>query len=206
MRPLPRLLAVTDETVIGREDFAVRAAAIAAAGPAVAIVVRAPSWSGARRLAALDRVRRLTTPPDAGLVAHGDPALGRLGRAHGVQVRAGDLAVVDCHRVCPGAWVGVSVHSVADARAARDGGADYLVAGNVFATASHPGRTARGLDWLGDVAAVGLPVVAIGGVTPETAAAVRDAGAWGAAAISALWNAADPARATLELLDGLGER
>jgi thiamine-phosphate pyrophosphorylase len=50
----------------------------------------------------------------------------------------------------------------------------------------------------------GLPVIAIGGVTPERAAELRRAGAYGVAAIRALWDAADPAAAAGEMLAELG--
>jgi thiamine-phosphate diphosphorylase len=80
--------------------------------------------------------------------------------------------------------VGRSVHSVEAARQAADEGADYLVFGPVFQTASHPGRPARGLEALAEVAAaVPIPVLAIGGIDAERARACREAGAAGFAAI-----------------------
>jgi thiamine monophosphate synthase len=72
--------------------------------------------------------------------------------------------------------------------------------GNIFETASHPGRSAAGLDLVEASARLGLPVIAIGGITAERARVVRESGGYGVAAISALWNAADPAAATLALL------
>jgi thiamine-phosphate diphosphorylase len=200
MRPLPRLIAVTTDAIVTADDYPVRAAAIAASGPGVAILVRAPGLSSARRLAALERARALTVPPEAALLAHADPALGRIGRAHGVQLRAGDLGCADARAVFGPGWIGVSVHDAAQACAARDEGADYLVAGPVFATATHPGRDGRGAAWLGGIVAAGLPVFAIGGMDPGRVADVRNAGAWGVAAISALWHAADSARATESML------
>jgi thiamine monophosphate synthase len=53
---------------------------------------------------------------------------------------------------------------------------------------------------LAEVAALGTPVIAIGGVTPASAPAIRDAGAWGVAAIRALWHAADSYAAAMALL------
>jgi thiamine-phosphate pyrophosphorylase len=51
-----------------------------------------------------------------------------------------------------------------------------------------------------DLVRLRLPVIAIGGIDPSTAAALRDEGAYGVAAITALWRAADPAAAALALL------
>ena len=50
-------------------------------------------------------------------------------------------------------------------------------------------------------AALGVPVIAIGGVTAARIGELRDAGAWGVAAIGALWRAADPAAAALAMLE-----
>lgn len=200
MRPLPRVLAVTDSAIVAADDFPIRAAAIAAAGPAIGIVVRLPGASSADQLRAVDRVHALTRPPEAATIAHGDPGLARIGGAHGVQLRARDLAPRDARQVLGDGWVGLSVHSVEQARAARDEGVDYLVAGAIFETQSHPGQSGRGLEWLAEVVAVGVPVFAIGGVTAERLPALRDAGAWGVAAIGALWHTADSAKAADQLV------
>ena len=72
--------------------------------------------------------------------------------------------------------------------------------GNIFETRSHPGRPAAGLDLIREAASLGRPVIAIGGIDPARAARARDAGAYGVAAISALWYAPDSAAAALALL------
>jgi thiamine monophosphate synthase len=53
---------------------------------------------------------------------------------------------------------------------------------------------------VGESAGLVLPVIALGGIDARRAAAVREEGAYGVAAISALWWAADPAAAALALL------
>lgn len=79
-------------------------------------------------------------------------------------------------------------------------GADFLVVGNVYETLSHPGRPSVGLTLVTQAADLGLPVIAIGGITAERAAEVKAAGAYGVAAIRGLWLAPDPAAATLAML------
>jgi len=81
--------------------------------------------------------------------------------------------------------VGVSCHSLEAAKAAERGGADYLLFGPVFATPSKAAYGApQGLERLAEVCrAVALPVLAIGGITLENAAACFSAGASGIAAI-----------------------
>lgn len=201
MRPLPRVFAWTDSAVCRAEDFGIRAGAIASGGASVAIVVRAPDASPLDRLRFTDRVAALAHPAEAAVFAHGDPAVARMARAAGVQLRLDDLSPADARRVAPGAWIGVSVHDRAEAERAVREGADFVVAGNLYPTPSHPERPGRGLEWLAGIVAVAPRVVAIGGVTRERVAEILAAGAWGVAAISALWSAGDPARETAAFLE-----
>lgn len=200
MRPLPRLHAVTDARVLARDDLGVRAAAIAAAGSAVALQARDRAASGAALYHAARRLASLARPPEAALVVSGRADIARAVEASGVQLSADDLTPADARRVFPGAWIGRSVHSLEEAREAREAGADFLVAGNVYRTASHPDRPARGAGFVREVAALGLPVIAIGGITAERAGEMRDAGAWGVASVSAVWDADDPYAAAIQLL------
>ncbi|OGS68887.1 MAG: thiamine-phosphate diphosphorylase [Firmicutes bacterium RBG_13_65_8] len=100
--------------------------------------------------------------------------------------------------------IGASVHSPQGVRERLASGADFVVFGNIFATPSKPGPAGRGLAALEEAvqAAAGRPVVAIGGITAQNAAAVRLAGAAGAAVIGAIAGAADPRAAARELLAG----
>jgi thiamine-phosphate pyrophosphorylase len=110
-----------------------------------------------------------------------------------------DLPLADALRVRaaagrPNLVVGFSTHSAAQAVAAAGAGADYIGFGPVFATASklNPDPVV-GLSLLADVCrAVPVPVVAIGGITPERAGLLAQAGASAAAVISAVNNAPDP--------------
>lgn len=203
MRPaLPRLHAVTDERIARRADLDEVAAALAAGAPGLALHARGHTLSGLEhhRLA----VRLRPTPSvSVRLFVNDRLDVALATGADGVQLGAGSLDVAEARRLGPSWLVGRSVHAVADARAARAAGADYLLAGPVFATATHPGATPLGLDGLGAIVAAGLPVIAIGGVTLERIPALRAAGAWGAAAIRALWDAGDPADAARAMEDAL---
>jgi thiamine-phosphate diphosphorylase len=201
VRPLPRVFAWTDSAICRADDFGARAAAIASGGSSVALVVRAPGATAAERLRFTDRAGALARPAEAALFAHGDPALARIGGAAGVQLRLDDLSPDDARRVAPDAWIGVSVHDTREAARAVDEGADFVVAGNVYQTGSHPDRPARGLDWLARITAATPRVVAIGGVTAARVPELLAAGVWGVAAISALWQATDPARETRAFLE-----
>ena len=98
--------------------------------------------------------------------------------------------------------VGVSTHDEAEARAAEAGGADYVGFGPMFATVSKADALVpRTFDGLRAArAAIRIPIVAIGGITPESAPAVLDAGADAVAMISALAAAPDPAALCTRIL------
>jgi thiamine-phosphate diphosphorylase len=93
------------------------------------------------------------------------------------------------------------VHSLDEARAAAEEGASWLVAGHVFATATHPDEEGRGLPFVRAIAAVvDVPIIAIGGVRPEHCATLRQAGAYGLAVIRGIWDAANAERAASDYL------
>lgn len=201
VRPLPRLHAITDGSVLDHSDLGIRAAAIAAAGSAVALHARDRTATAASLARAAARLLALARPPEAALFINGRPDLAAAIGADGVQLSASDLTPDDARRVFSRGWVGRSVHDDREAAAAVAEGADYLLVGNIFPSASHPGRPAAGVDLLRRVVRLGRPVIAIGGIDPTRAYEVRDAGAYGVAAVSALWGADDPAAAALALLE-----
>jgi thiamine-phosphate pyrophosphorylase len=201
VRPLPRLFAFTDRSIRTGERIGATAAAIASAGPAVALVARDHEATGAELTDFAVSLLAHARPADAALVVAGRPDIAAAIKAHGVHLRGVDLTPADARRVLRSGWIGRSVHSVYEAGRAVDEGADYLIAGPVYETPSHRGRTPLGLDLIEQVAQLGRPVIAIGGMTPERVSGVREAGAWGVAAITALWRAPKPARAALAMLE-----
>ncbi|WP_218135381.1 thiamine phosphate synthase [Paenibacillus sp. 276b] len=96
--------------------------------------------------------------------------------------------------------VGISVHSLEEAKVAEEQGADYLFYGHVYASNSKPNCEPRGLSALAEVCSnVSIPVIAIGGISPENIAAIRTAGARGAAVISTIWTTDKPEVAAASL-------
>ncbi|BCW94635.1 MAG: thiamine-phosphate synthase [Fimbriimonadales bacterium] len=92
--------------------------------------------------------------------------------------------------------LGRSVHSVDAARRAEAEGCRYLLVGTMFPTQSHPDKPPEGIELLRQVrAAVSIPLIAIGGITPERVAACIEAGAQGVAVLSGIVDAPDPADA-----------
>ena len=124
-------------------------------------------------------------------------------RAAGVHLGENSLPVREAKRLIGAAMprsnvendflAGVSCHSLEAAQSAAAAGADYLFFGPVFATPSKASFGApQGLDLLAKVCrAVPIPVLAIGGITLESAAPCLDSGAAGIAAIRLFQDAAD---------------
>jgi thiamine-phosphate diphosphorylase len=108
------------------------------------------------------------------------------GGAHGVHLKSASYAAARVRAMTPaGFLIGRSVHSVDDAIRAG-AGADYLIFGTVFRTSSKPASTPAGQAALAEVVrATRIPVLAVGGVTVETAGLIAATGAAGVAAIGA---------------------
>ena len=203
MRPLPRLHAITDRDVLARGDFAARARAIAAAGAAVALHARDRSASGARLAAVTGELLDLAGPLEAAVFVNARADVAVALGAQGLHLGQGDLSPRDIRAAFGSRWrgaIGVSVHSTREADLALEDGADYLMVGTIYETPSHPGRAGAGLSLVRELATRGAPVIAIGGITAGRARVVREAGAYGVAAIRALWAADDPGAAAMELL------
>jgi thiamine-phosphate pyrophosphorylase len=101
--------------------------------------------------------------------------------------------------------IGVSAHSLAEAREAEDAGADYVTLSPIFETASKPGYgPALGTDALAQVTAeVSIPVLALGGISASNAASCLKAGASGVAVMGAVMGAPAPDDAVREILAAL---
>ena len=193
--PLPRLHAITDERVARRADLQDIAKELATGGGFdLAFHARGRSLSGREHY---ELAARLAVRPPARLFVNDRLDVALAVPCAGVQLGRGSVPVDAARALNPTWWIGRSVHDLAEAEAATLAGADYLVVGPVFDTATHPGRAALGLKRLEALvlAAGGLPVIAIGGITVERVPDVRNSGAYGVAAIRAFWDDADPAAA-----------
>jgi thiamine-phosphate pyrophosphorylase len=130
--------------------------------------------------------------------------------AAGVHLTEQSISVVDAmtfvrERGLPSSFlVGASTHSLDSARAASDSGANYVVFGPVFSTPSKARYgVPQGIEKLAAVCrSVSIPVLAIGGITPENAGECRAAGAAGIAAIRLFQAAADLPAVVRRLREG----
>jgi thiamine-phosphate pyrophosphorylase len=132
----------------------------------------------------------------------GAAELAGLGRALREGTTEHGAALIINDRVDVALAVGADLEEAIEAAAA---GADWIVFGPVYDTpakrAYGPPQGLRALERVSR--GVKIPVIAIGGITPERVGEVRRAGAHGVAAISAILAAASPAAATRRFLDAL---
>ena len=200
-----RLTLVTDRSQTrGRELTAVVAECLAAGLPAVQ--AREKDLTAIELAALCRRLRQLTREHGARLVVNDRVDVALAVAADGVQRTHASLPVDDIRAVAGTRLaIGASVHSLEDAIDAEVRGADWITFGPVYDTPSKRRWGApQGLERLRKVAgAVRIPVVAIGGITPERVAAVREAGAAGVAAIAAILDTDSPGAATRRFLDAL---
>jgi thiamine-phosphate diphosphorylase len=157
------------------------AAGLRAASRATVIQVRAPALS----TSALEKeLHTLVASASVPILVSSRCDLAIACAAAGVNLPESDISVADARILVGRRLIGRSVHSAGSAQAAEHDGADYIIFGPVWESASHPGAAPAGLAALADVVgSVGIPVLAIGGVTRERVAEVLAAGAAGYAAI-----------------------
>jgi thiamine-phosphate diphosphorylase len=105
------------------------------------------------------------------------------------------------------ALLGASVHTLIEAQAAIANGADFLIAGTIFPSSSHPGTAGSGPGLISTIkqALPTCPVLAIGGITSANAAEVMAAGADGIAVISAIFGATNISQAVQNLCMAMGK-
>jgi thiamine-phosphate pyrophosphorylase len=122
--------------------------------------------------------------------------------ADGLHLGQEDLPIKVARRLLPiDKILGGSVTTVEQATAAESDGADYVAVGSIYPTPSKETAVIVGLERLRQVRqAVGLPLVAIGGITRDNAAAVIAAGADSVAVISAVLGATSPEEAARQIV------
>ena len=192
---------VTDETVSGgRSHLQITERAVE--GGADVVQLRAKGLEGRAMLNVAKDMRDATKGTDTLFIVNDRLDIAILANADGVHLGQDDIPVDEARRISPpGFIIGVSVGSVEESLRAEKEGADYIGLGPVFATTSKDDAgPVCGLDLLNSVKdSVGIPVVAIGGITMDNAPSVIGAGADGLAVISAVLVPEDIAAACLEL-------
>ena len=199
---------ITDE-VLARPRALSGVVREALAGGAPTIQLRLKSASARELLEAAQTLMPIVRSAGALFIVNDRLDVALAAGADGVHLGPDDLPVKDVRRVADARSgvadtfiVGYSTDTTDEAARAEAEGADYLGVGAVYATANKSDAgDVIGLKGLRRVVkAVSIPVVAIGGITPERAPAVAKTGACGSATIGAVMSATEPAEAVRELL------
>lgn len=161
-------------------------------GGARFVQIRAKSMSGRALLELARAAVAMARAVDARLIVNDRAEIAALSGADGVHVGQDDLSPVDVRRILgPGAIVGLSTHTGAQLEAALGAPIDYAAVGPVFGTSTKAtGYEPIGLPHVARAAATaherGRSLVAIGGITLDTAPSVVEAGADSVAVIADL--------------------
>lgn len=193
------LCAILDADLAARAGWSILDLAAAfLRGGARFLQLRAKSTPGAELLATASAVVQLAHQYHALLVMNDRADIARLSDADGVHVGQEDLTPATARAIVgETSIVGLSTHTVEQVDRAVREPVSYVAVGPVFDTSTKStGYPAIGLARVRDAARCtggrGLPLVAIGGITLENAASVRNAGAQTVAVISDLLATGDP--------------
>jgi thiamine-phosphate pyrophosphorylase len=190
--PAPPLLLITDRSQARGNILDIAAAAFSAGCRWASL--REKNLPKTEQAALLRELLTRAKPFGARVIVHSDSLVSRETSSHGVHLPAGGDAASARRILGKEALIGLSVHSAEEARNVDAALIDYVIAGPVFATASKPdyGPT-LGPDGLAlIVQASTVPVIAIGGITPENLPDCIAAGAAGIAVMGSVMRADDP--------------
>jgi thiamine-phosphate pyrophosphorylase len=192
-RRLAGLYAVTPD--LARTALLVARVEAAVEGGACAIQYRNKAADAALQRAQAAALARVHAIRRALYIVNDDAALAAEVGADGVHLGEDDGSVAAARELIgPERLIGISCYGdFALAQAAVAAGADYVAFGSFYASRAKPGARRADVALLGSAASLGVPVIAIGGITAANAGALRQAGADAVAVISAVFGAGEPA-------------
>jgi thiamine-phosphate pyrophosphorylase len=196
---------VADTAFRRGRDF-LRALEDAVEGGVTAVQIRGKNIEGGELFTLASAAASLLEPPGIPLIINDRADVARAVGAAGVHLGREDLPLAAARKILgPDAVIGLSVNTIDEAREAERLGADYVGLGPVFATTTKdtplPVLGPEGVARI--KATISLPIVAIGGLNAANVAAIMQAGADGAAVISAVWGAPDVRAAAREFAAAL---
>lgn len=201
--PSPPLLIITDRLSCRRD--VVDAVTASFRGGARWAMLREKDLPRGELLAIAKRLVEAAKPYAATVLVNDDADLAVEVKAGGVHLPHG-RSVAEARRILGSrALIGISAHSLDEARAASDEGADYATLSPIFPTESKPGYgPALGLEMLHRVAGeVALPLVALAGITTKNAASCLASGAAGIAVMGSVMRSTDPEATVSALIEAL---
>ncbi|GLF90919.1 thiazole tautomerase [Bacillus safensis] len=147
----------------------------------------------ASELVALVKNLLLEGVPKEKLVINDRVDVALLTNIHRVHLPGHSFSPKELRKKFPHLHAGVSVHSIEEAKAAEKNGAEYVMFGHVYDTSCKPGLKARGVQLLKELtSALSIPVVAIGGLTPDRVSEMKHANVRGIAVMSGIFTHHQP--------------
>ncbi len=202
-----RLYLITDRLQLapGRDFFEVIESALKAGVRAVQL--REKDLSARELLELACELKKLTLKYGARLFINERADITVAVEADGVHLPVGSFTARDVRSKFKNLLIGVSTHSIDEARQAEKDGADFITFGPVFATASKVQYgEPLGLEKLKRCAKhIKVPVFALGGITQDFIKDVKEAGAFGVGLISAIMASPEPEQSAKELLKEINE-
>lgn len=200
----PTLYVILDRAVAAGRDLGELLDAVIAGGARM-VQLREKTWPSGQLLPLAERLRARCRKAGVTFVMNDRVDLAVAVEADGVHLGQDDLPPRHARALLrPGMILGVSTHSVEQARRAQTDGADYVAVGAMFPTGTKPDFELVGPALVRAVRPeIRVPLVGIGGITPDNVGQVITAGADGVAVISAVCAAADPRAASAHFLDAI---
>lgn len=195
------LYAVTDRAWTGKMSLAQQVEAALQNG-ATCVQLREKELDEEQFLAEALEIRALCKSYGVPFIVNDNVDIAIRCGADGVHVGQEDMKADDVRRrVGENMIIGVSAHTVEEARRAVENGADYLGAGAVFSTSTKTNVGSMPFETLRDICqVVEIPVVAIGGISKTNIMQLTGSGVDGVAVVSAIFAAEDPGAAAAEML------
>lgn len=194
----PQLCLITDPTVPNLPEIV---EAALAAGVTM-LQLRGHQLSAAELYALALQLRPRCQQYGAAFIVNDRLDVGLVVEADGFQLGKRSLPLPVARKLVGADYLlSASVHSLEEAQTAVDDRADFLLAGTIFASSSHPGEPTSGLGLLRAIKQTrpSCFVLAVGGITTETAKLAMEAGADGVAVISAILKVKDVQKAVEKL-------
>ena len=200
----PTLYVILDRAAARGRDLADILDAALGAGCRM-IQLREKEWPTGRLLPLAERLRERCRAAGVTFIVNDRVDLALAVDADGVHLGQDDLPPRAARPLLRrGMMLGLSTHSVAQARAAAADGADYIAVGSMFPTATKSDFQLVGPELVRKLRGeIRVPLIGIGGITPDNVGEVIGAGADGVAVISAVCGAPDPAAAVRAFLSSI---
>ncbi len=200
----PRLYVILDRAAAGGRDLVALLDAVLAGGCRL-VQLREKEWPSGRLYPLARRLGERCRAAGATFVVNDRVDLAVAVDADGVHLGQDDLPPQAARRLlAPGMLLGLSTHSVEQARAAQAAGADYVAVGAMYPTGTKRDFQLVGPGLVRQVRPeIRVPLIGIGGITPHNVGEVIRAGADGVAVISAVCAAPDPERVTRRFLEAI---